>query len=106
MKSKKDFFEVNPPAQFDAKIEKLSAELLAQNQKQTSRRKAMQWFLVPALACMSLILTWRSFKSKQAPNMNLLDFAEWSSTEAGDFELVSELDFLENLDELEKWEDT
>jgi hypothetical protein len=106
MTSKKDFFEINPPPRLDEKIGQMADELLAEKRKRVSRRQSLQWILVPALAFGSLVLTWRFFKTKQAPNLNLLDFADWSFTEEGDFDLVSELDFIENLDELEKEEDT
>lgn len=99
----REFFESDVPPELDAKVERAAQRALRENQRQFRRRRVLQWFWVPALAALFAAIFGVPRDSGQ--KLMVAEFLDWNDVSDEDFDAISELDLLDDLDVLQKWED-
>src|SRR5690242_8233480 len=109
MKDRKDFLDLETPKGFAERVTSAAEDALQKRQK-AQRQKI--WFLwgTPVLTAGIGFLLLRSlfFADRQAADVAALDFFEQMSGEMAseEFEMVTDMDLLEELDEIEEWSES
>ncbi len=101
MKDIKNLFDSTPPSYHSQNILREVEKLLSEKRLQ-QRRRALAWLAVPALASFFGLYVWRKQESPQMDFLASEDMLQTISDE-NNMEMIADLDLLENLDTLEKW---
>lgn len=104
----KHFFEVSPSKETEAKIQAAAFKALGENRRREFTKKLAAWLAVPAFAAASVLLYFK-FKSESEPaesNLELAELDEFKDLKEEDFDVVADLELLEDLDWLETWGDS
>ncbi|OQW52825.1 MAG: hypothetical protein A4S09_08250 [Proteobacteria bacterium SG_bin7] len=115
-----NFFESEPPKHLDDRILKAADVALVENKKTLLQKTVLSWFLIPAGAFASFALLFRVIQeTKENKKENLIEpneaskddlqaaeFFDWKDTEADEQDIVADLEIIEELEFLEKWEES
>lgn len=102
------FFEMEPPKHLDDRILKAADKVLAENKGRYFRKMLLNWFAIPvgALAGFALFFKVTQDTEVTKDNLQVAEFLDWNEIETEEQDLIADLEIIEDLETLEKWEES
>jgi hypothetical protein len=106
MSGDKTFFENNPPKHLDERIMKAAGVALNENRRAHFRRKVLTWFTLPAVSLAGLALFFKIQDEEPKDSVAVAEFLDFHELNEDEQDMMNDLDVFEDLEILEKWEES